>query len=291
MCTVMEMLHKGGINGLTKLRNLFVAANIKDTKRQRALMLHYAGDDVYDIFQSLTDTGDDFDTASQKLKAYFEPKKNVAFAVYNFRQAKQNREEGIDAYVTRLRNLAKACEFADPSFEIKHQIIQNCLSQSLRRKALKDDSLTLEQIMLEARSLELSEAQAKQIEGESVAPVYKVQKHRSYQRKPQQKERSSGQSSNKCFNCGGNYPHNDTPCPAKGKTCSYCKKLNHFAKYCKGKKKQKRVNQLSNKLVTCQLAHKRPLTTNIHSMSEVNHTKCTKDPCPYKQNLAYGFSG
>ena len=175
---------------IDKLRNRFVAANIKDTKRQRALMLHYAGDNVYDTFQLLTDTGDHFDTASQKLKAYFKPKKNVAFAVYSFRQAKQNREEGIDACVTRLRNLAKACEFADTIFEIRHQIIQNCLSQSLRRKALKDDSLTLEQIMWEARSLQLAEAQAKQIERESVAPVYKVQKHRSYQRKPQQKDRS-----------------------------------------------------------------------------------------------------
>ena len=215
---------------IDKLRNLFVAANIKDTKRQRALMLHYAGDDVYDIFQLLTDMSDDFVTASEKLKAYFEPKKKVTFAVYNFRQAKQNREEGIDAYVTRLRNLAIACEFADTSFEIKHQVIQNCLSQGLRRKALKDDSFTLEHILLEARSLELSEAQAKQIEGESVAPVYKVQKHRSYQRKPQQKERSSGQPSNKCFNCGGNYPHDDTPCPAKGKTPSYCKKTEPFCK-------------------------------------------------------------
>ena len=159
-----------------KLKNLFVGANIMDHKRKRALMLHYAGDEVYEIFQSLTDTGEDFDTAYQKLKEYFEPKKTVAFAVYNFRQAKQQRDESIDVYVTRLRNLAKVCEFNDSSLEIKHQIIQNCSSQSLRRKALKDDSLTLDQTIIEARSLELSNVQVKKIEGETVAQCAQTEK-------------------------------------------------------------------------------------------------------------------
>ena len=32
-----------------------------------------------------------------------------------------------------------------------------------------------------------------------------------------------------CFNCGGDYPHVDRPCPARNKTCDNYGKQNHFA--------------------------------------------------------------
>ena len=40
-------------------RKIFVAANISDNKRQRALLLHYAREEVSEIFDTLTNTGDD----------------------------------------------------------------------------------------------------------------------------------------------------------------------------------------------------------------------------------------
>ena len=49
--------------------------DVKDKKRQRALLLHYAGEDVNDIFETLTDTGDDYATAVGKLKDNFAPQK------------------------------------------------------------------------------------------------------------------------------------------------------------------------------------------------------------------------
>ena len=60
-----------------RLENLFVALGINDKKMKRALLLHYAGNDVHDIFETLQNTGDDFDTANQKLIEYFNPKKTL----------------------------------------------------------------------------------------------------------------------------------------------------------------------------------------------------------------------
>ena len=56
---------------INRLDNLLVGMDVKDKKRQRALLLHYAGEDVNDIFETLTDTGDDYATAVGKLKDYF----------------------------------------------------------------------------------------------------------------------------------------------------------------------------------------------------------------------------
>ena len=44
----------------------------------------------------------------------------------------------------------------------------------------------------------------------------------------------------KCRNCGGEFPHNQGPCLAIGKRCSYCKKKNHYLAVC-FKKKQKDI--------------------------------------------------
>ena len=61
-----------GVSGCSALDN---------DARQRALLLHYAGEQVYDIFETLTDTGesDDFDKACEKLTAYFSQKKNIEY--------------------------------------------------------------------------------------------------------------------------------------------------------------------------------------------------------------------
>ena len=39
-----------------------------------------------------------------------------------------------------------------------------------------------------------------------------------------------------CGNCGR--VHKPESCPARGKTCNNCKKTNHFAAVCRGKKKR-----------------------------------------------------
>ena len=62
---------------INRLDNLLVGMDEKDKKRQRALLLHYAGEDVNDIFETLTDTGDDYATAVGKLKDYFAPQMNT----------------------------------------------------------------------------------------------------------------------------------------------------------------------------------------------------------------------
>ena len=52
---------------IKRLENMLVGMNVKYKKRQRALLLHYAGEDISDIFEVLSDTADDYATAATKL--------------------------------------------------------------------------------------------------------------------------------------------------------------------------------------------------------------------------------
>jgi hypothetical protein len=119
-----------------------LASGITDPKRKRALLLYQAGQRVREIFRQLQDTGteSDYDTAKTKLQEYFEPQQNRRYAVYQFRQAKQEPQETLDQFHTRLRSLAQTCAFHDVDFEIEQQIITAGTSSRIRKRALRDPS-------------------------------------------------------------------------------------------------------------------------------------------------------
>ena len=63
---------------------------ISNDKQNRALLLHYGGPKVHEIFDKVQDVGEDKDykKAVEKLTPHFSPQVNVTYEVYNFRQAK-----------------------------------------------------------------------------------------------------------------------------------------------------------------------------------------------------------
>lgn len=106
---------------------------------------------------------------------------------------------------------------------MKSAIIQNCRSKHLRRFALREDKLTLNTLLSEARALENSEQQAKGIEERLASTT--IADETNYV--------SPAGKSQQCRNCGLSWPHFESPCPAKGQTCRKCKKANHYAQVCR----------------------------------------------------------
>ena len=219
-----------------RFENFVLAMGITRDDRKRAMMLHYSGEDVYNIFDTLTDTGDvnAYETAKTKLEEHFNPQKNVEYEIYKFRQEKQSADETMDAFHTRLRHLAEHCEFTNNDREIKSQIIQGCQLKRIRVKALREPDLTLQNILDTARAMEISQLQASGMEEqkESVnAAKFKQQKPKKRDKKPNTKS---------CFNCGKAWPHTDCPCPAKDQECLKCKRIGHFTKLCPSERQRDR---------------------------------------------------
>lgn len=172
-----------------QLENLLVALNISDKKLRKAILLHYAGEKVHDIFTTLTlaqDEEDPYKQALDALDAYFVPKRNKEYDIYKFRQSKQETGETIDTFHTRLRKLAETCEFENIDNEIKSQIIQSCSSTRLRKRALRESEIDLKQLLLLVRSFEISDEQATGIENDA-AYVNAMRKNYCTKTKPQTK--------------------------------------------------------------------------------------------------------
>ena len=58
-----------------RFETYLVALNITDDKQKRALLLYQAGQETQEIFDTLTDTKDDYKTAVDKVDEYFLPKR------------------------------------------------------------------------------------------------------------------------------------------------------------------------------------------------------------------------
>ena len=116
----------------TRFERLFEAINVVEKasdsadqktatdKRRLALVLHYAGSEVEEVFETLPgNVGDKvtYSKAKPLFKAYFQPKKNVELEVFNFRRCRQEPGENMDAFATRLRQLATRCNFNDSDLE------------------------------------------------------------------------------------------------------------------------------------------------------------------------------
>ncbi|XP_053383702.1 uncharacterized protein LOC128549937 [Mercenaria mercenaria] len=124
------------------------------------------------------------------------------------------------------------------------EIIQGCQSTRLRRKALKQD-ITLDELIQEARALELSDKHASEIEHGTGESENKVTKRKFKPKKITPNNRNK-QKQRKCRNCGFEYTHK-TKCPAQGKECLYCHKKNHFESVCRSKTmKSRKTNNLND---------------------------------------------
>ena len=218
---------------VSRYKNMLTAFNIANDGQKLALLLHYGGEDLHDLYDSFPDAsklptpGADppesvFVKALTCFADYFSPKQNVEFMKYEFRHTNQQESENLDKFYTRLRTLSVSCDFTDADSEIKSQIISGCKSQKLRRKGLSETTWTLTNLLDNGRAFELSEKHAQDMEkSDSIVSAI------SHAPKATKSEHQS--SSSKCRNCNGTWPHKGGKCPAHGKTCNNCGSGNHFA--------------------------------------------------------------
>ena len=252
------------------LEDLMSALAINDHVRKWSMMKFYGGEKLRKLEKQLqynkadpypaanpagAATEDHYRRLKEAFTAHFAPCVNETFARFQFRAIVQEDSESVDSFITRARSQATRCRFHDDDKDnqIRDQIVYGCRSGKLRRKALAEN-LALDRLIQVARAEESARANAVEMEksadvrddAASSQDVFKVSRNPGkYSNnsavagkfKAADENANPPRSGQKCFNCGGPFPHSrEKPCPAKGKTCNKCSKLNHFASQCKGGK-------------------------------------------------------
>ena len=135
--------------------------------------------------------------------------------IYKCRSYKHLDGQPLDEFVIELRKLTKNCQFANTDNEILTQVIQNCKSNRLRRRALKEPDKILDDLLTMGRALEKTDAHSLTMERDSVKKVHTTQrsqphKPREYKQniRPHNHNDKGKQQTRSCRNCGGQLPHN-----------------------------------------------------------------------------------
>ena len=155
-------------------------------------------------------------------------------------------------------------------FELEEQIIIGGLSSKIRKQALRNPNFKLADMLIEGRRDEQSKFQATDIESKEVKIAETNQVSKSYRVNTEKKPTA------KCRNCGGAYPHTG-PCPARGKQCYKCSKLNHFASVYQGKRNSTKFTHASK--TNTRSKYKKtvhPLTHDTDSSTEDDYLYAAK---------------
>ena len=208
---------------ITRFENYMIAMDITVAARKKAILLHFAGTEVHDIFDNIpapaapaaaaaedppqnNNQPDVFRQCVDALTQHFNPQSNTMINVYQFRKMKQEEGETLEEFYTKLKHQAVLCNFPEGQTdnEIKSQIVMGGSNSHLRRKALEQE-MTLAQVLTKGKSLEQTEAHATTIESsvnsesKSVNAVHKKTGHQSTKPsktsdRPRQGDRSRPQS-------------------------------------------------------------------------------------------------
>jgi len=241
-----------------KLDIFFSIKKIADDKYRLNYLLYAGGDAIESLYERLKTDGDGYEAIVKKIREDLNPTTNKTFNIYTFRTVKQLDQEPFKEFVQRLRDKAQFFAFTSLEEEMKQQIIQGCVSDELRKKLLSNSNWSLAEMMKKATTDESVDQQLRLFRGKEgdrvnvmkFRPGYasrreaiQLNKKRTYQTSPARhvsyhdgspppKQTSTTRAA--CYNCGGEYPHTrPRTCPAKGKICPICHKLNHFAEVCR----------------------------------------------------------
>ena len=148
-----------------------------------------------------------------------------------------------------LHELAEHTDFENKDESIRDRLVLGITDRELSQKLQLMKDLTLQTAIEEARHYELVKGQVDiQRKPEHSVDAIGKNKKRGGGRPPRGRGNKNGarasQNNERCEACG--YIHARDMCPAKGKSCNYCTKPNHFKKMCRKYLEDKSKKKVDN---------------------------------------------
>lgn len=244
-----------------QFENYMIAAGIDDksSKVKTATLLNIAGDEAYSLFETLNIADEDkgkYDVVVAAFEKYCTPQKNIIYERFVFYKRQQLEGEKFDHFFTDIKKLAKSCEFGDQENSlIRDRIVLGVHNSELQEVLVRSAEAELEKIVTKCRLFEMNSEQTKEIQQNGHgSSVYEINGKNQWNKRMQQQQQqiavnskksknadSSGKIKN-CSYCG--YEHKKGACPAYGKRCKSCNRMNHFSNCCRNRN----VNEIDTDL-------------------------------------------
>lgn len=241
----------------------------KPENRQVAVLLHTIGEEALEKFNTFGLSDEDSRNLARVIDSferYCTPKANESVDRHIFFARSQQTGESFDLFLTDLKKLSIPCGFGTlRDGLIKDRIISGLTDSNLKNRLLREDELDLDKCIRICKASELAQQQLKTLAVETAVHAVKAEKkitqanlskkhphriqvrnsQRNYSQQaaamtsriPQGDTKGQHRDTKTCNRCATRHPLYQ--CPAYGKTCAKCKKLNHFARACNSNTKNR----------------------------------------------------
>ncbi|KAL4719359.1 hypothetical protein ACJJTC_004458 [Scirpophaga incertulas] len=188
--------------------------------------------------------------SDEKFKIYHEviaaitkhvnPRTNVVFERFKFREYKQKEGQPFDIFLTECRQLIKTCNYKEEDEMMLDHIVCSICDKNTQEALLRLDDLTLDKVIRFCQTKEHASHQVSQMNNASTSSVCAISKNSRLKIKSQPTPKTEKFKCRRCQNV-----HGPRECPAFGKVCKKCGLKNHFAVSCmvKTNKRIKEVQQ------------------------------------------------
>ncbi len=223
---------------LERLEQWFLANEITDEGRKRALFLSNIGQRGYHLCRGLSQnepTSKTFAELKELLLEHVNPKPNVITQRFVFYRRDRRASESVKVYISELRRLSEHCEFGTTLDDsLRDRFVGGLNDGAMQQKLLAIKSLTLKTALDNAIAMEAAAISAKRIHGVSVEGNINVHKLGEGSRSSggYNSKFSKGGSTRECYRCGGT-KHLADKCPFKSKECYGCKQIGHAKRKCR----------------------------------------------------------
>jgi transposase InsO family protein len=197
--------------------------------RKAALLRASLGTEGYRIYSSLVvDRRENYDSAKGHLAEHFDKRASTFYQRATFTRRQQQPGETITQYVSALREMAARCDFtaAELDDRVRDQFVAWVASDEIRKRLFQEPaSKSLTDVISLAITIERSMAEVPALRSGTSTLSSSINRI---------SERGDRNNTRACGNCGGigHRPKTDQ-CPATGRRCASCDKLNHYAKCCR----------------------------------------------------------
>ena len=170
----------------------------------------------------------------QRFGEYVQPKVNIAVERFKFNSRNQGVGEPFDQYVTVLRQMAARCahDKISPDELLRDRIVFGIADGKVRERLLREENLDLNKTLTVCRASELSAAQIKEIGKLGDLSVNAVESKGRHIAAEIPNCQPKALMIRDCNFCGRDHERSKTACPAWGKQCTLCKRMNHFKVKC-----------------------------------------------------------
>lgn len=253
-----------------------------------AMLLNAVGDEglqLYNTFGLTEQQKKNYKNVIQAFETYCTPRKSTVLNRYKFFMRSQQVGESFDHYQIELKHLAQNCEFEGQSDSlIRDRIIIGVQDSVLQERLLREVDLSLKRTVEICQAYEASKNEAKTIQqpSSSLSASSDVNLLKYDRKKPVEGEKFKFN----CRNCKNLHGVNE--CPAYGKKCLGCGKLNHFKVACKSSGKSnfkpsanrsrkstyKKVHQLDTEHETASENFEHSFSINKLTINSVKNQWC-----------------